>query len=98
VVAETATGAADALEQLSVTSNPAQQNRGEAPSVVFMMPGGGAQYAGMGRQLYEREPVYAYRFPGLWFDIGNPEQLLEADNHWRERVGLPPRETYSTVS
>ena len=48
--------------------------------------------------LYRREPVYAYRFPGLWFDIGNPEQLLEADNHWRERVGLPPRETYSTVS
>jgi glucose-1-phosphate thymidylyltransferase len=48
--------------------------------------------------LYEREPVYAYRFPGLWFDIGNPEQLLEADNHWRERAGLPPRETYSTVS
>jgi len=45
--------------------------------------------------LYRREPVYAYRFPGLWFDIGNPEQLLEADNHWRERAGLPPRETYS---
>ena len=48
--------------------------------------------------LYPREPVYAYRFPGLWFDIGNPEQLLEADNHWRERAGLPPRETYSTLS
>lgn len=45
--------------------------------------------------LYRREPVYAYRFPGLWFDIGNPEQLLEADNHWRGRAGLPPRETYS---
>jgi glucose-1-phosphate thymidylyltransferase len=45
--------------------------------------------------LYPREPVYAYRFPGLWFDIGNPEQLLEADNHWRGRSGLPPRETYS---
>jgi glucose-1-phosphate thymidylyltransferase len=45
--------------------------------------------------LYRREPVYAYRFPGLWFDIGNPEQLLEADNHWRERAGLEPRETYS---
>ena len=43
--------------------------------------------------LYPREPVYAYRFAGLWFDIGNPEQLLEADNRWRERVGLPPRET-----
>ena len=45
--------------------------------------------------LYRREPVYAYRFPGLRFDIGNPEQLLEADNHWRERAGLLPRETYS---
>ena len=45
--------------------------------------------------LYEREPVYAFRFPGLWFDIGNPEQLFEADSHWRERAGLPPRETYS---
>ena len=41
-----------------MTSSAVQQNRGEAPSVVFMMPGGGAQYAGMGRQLYEREPVY----------------------------------------
>jgi glucose-1-phosphate thymidylyltransferase len=45
--------------------------------------------------LHRREPVYAYRFPGLWFDIGNPEQLLEADNHWRKRAGLPPRENYS---
>jgi glucose-1-phosphate thymidylyltransferase len=46
--------------------------------------------------LYQREPVYAYRFGGPWFDIGNPEQLLEADNRWRERVGLPPRDTYTT--
>jgi len=45
--------------------------------------------------LYAREPVYAYRFAGPWFDIGNPEQLLEADNRWRERVGLSQRETYS---
>jgi len=45
--------------------------------------------------LYEREPVYAFRFPGLWFDIGNPEQLLEADNHWRGRAGLPTRGSYS---
>ena len=27
--------------------------RGDEPSVVFMFPGGGAQYAGMGRELYE---------------------------------------------
>lgn len=29
-----------------------------APSVVFMFPGGGAQYAGMGADLYASEPVY----------------------------------------
>lgn len=28
------------------------------PSVVFMFPGGGAQYASMGQELYETEPVY----------------------------------------
>ena len=28
------------------------------PSVVFMFPGGGAQYPNMGRCLYETEPVY----------------------------------------
>src|SRR5690606_37260570 len=28
------------------------------PKVVFMLPGGGAQYAGMGRELYEQEAVY----------------------------------------
>jgi glucose-1-phosphate thymidylyltransferase len=47
--------------------------------------------------LYRREAVFAYRFPGLWFDIGNPDQLLVADNRWRERAGLPVRETYSTL-
>jgi glucose-1-phosphate thymidylyltransferase len=45
--------------------------------------------------LYPRAPVYAYRFAGFWFDIGNPDQLLEADNHWRERVGMPQRTTYA---
>ena len=48
--------------------------------------------------LHEREPVYGYRFPGLWYDVGNPEQLLEADNRWRGNGGLPPRDTYTTLS
>ncbi|MCP5094518.1 MAG: amino acid adenylation domain-containing protein, partial [Chloroflexi bacterium] len=30
----------------------------EAPNIVFMFPGGGAQYGNMGRGLYETEPVY----------------------------------------
>ena len=36
-----------------------------APDVVFMFPGGGAQYAGMARDLYETEPVFAD-----WMDRG----------------------------
>ena len=30
----------------------------EPISTVFLFPGGGAQYAGMGAELYEKEPVY----------------------------------------
>ena len=45
--------------------------------------------------LYRRAPVYAYRFPGEWFDIGDYGQLLEADNRMRRREGLPAREAYS---
>jgi glucose-1-phosphate thymidylyltransferase len=45
--------------------------------------------------LYTRHPVYGYRFPGEWLDIGNHEQLLEADNRWRAREGQPTRATYS---
>jgi glucose-1-phosphate thymidylyltransferase len=45
--------------------------------------------------LYPRVPVYAYRFPGQWLDIGDREQLLDADNRMREREGLPLRSEYS---
>ncbi len=38
---------------------------GDNPEVVFMFPGGGAQYAGMARDLYETEPVFAD-----WMDRG----------------------------
>ena len=43
--------------------------------VVFMFPGGGAQYAGMARDLYETEPVFAE-----WMDRGlaHLETLTEA--------------------
>jgi glucose-1-phosphate thymidylyltransferase len=45
--------------------------------------------------LAAREPVYGYRFDGSWFDIGNHDQLLDADNRMRRLRGLPERETYS---
>jgi len=45
--------------------------------------------------LYPRVPVYGYRFPGAWLDIGNREQLLDADNRMRERAGMPTRSEYS---
>ncbi len=45
--------------------------------------------------LHKRVPVYAYRFPGAWYDIGDAHQLLEADNLMRGRLGLPQRDTYS---
>ena len=45
--------------------------------------------------LHKREPVYAYRFPGEWYDIGDAQQLLQADNRMRRRVGLPERTAYA---
>ncbi len=45
--------------------------------------------------LYPREPVYGFRFAEDWFDIGDREQLLEADNRYRARAGLPPRSAYT---
>ena len=47
--------------------------------------------------LHKREPVYAYRFAGEWYDIGDSGQLLEADNRMRRRRGLPERAEYSPV-
>jgi glucose-1-phosphate thymidylyltransferase len=44
--------------------------------------------------LYPRDPLYGYRFSEEWFDIGDPEQLLEADNRYRERAGMPTRDQY----
>jgi len=45
--------------------------------------------------LCEREPVYGFRFAEEWLDIGDPEQLLSADNLYRARQGLPERDVYS---
>jgi glucose-1-phosphate thymidylyltransferase len=45
--------------------------------------------------LARNERVYGYRFDGAWFDIGDHDQLLEADNRLRRHAGLPERQSYS---
>ena len=45
--------------------------------------------------LHRRRSVYGYVLPGEWYDIGTPEQLLEADNRLRARAGLPTRAHYA---
>ncbi|MEO8693215.1 MAG: SDR family NAD(P)-dependent oxidoreductase [Acidimicrobiales bacterium] len=56
VVAASPSKAAAALDAAAA---PVDSHRhGEQPSVVYMMPGGGAQYPNMGRELYDAEAVY----------------------------------------
>jgi glucose-1-phosphate thymidylyltransferase len=45
--------------------------------------------------LYPREPVYGWAFDAGWYDIGDHEQLLAADNRIRREQGLPERAVYS---
>jgi glucose-1-phosphate thymidylyltransferase len=45
--------------------------------------------------LHRHEPVFGWRFSGAWFDIGDLEQLQEADNLLRAARGLPQRTAYS---
>jgi glucose-1-phosphate thymidylyltransferase len=45
--------------------------------------------------LQRHEPVYGWVFEESWYDIGNAEQLLEADNRLREAAGLARRDAYS---
>jgi acyl transferase domain-containing protein/thioesterase domain-containing protein len=59
VVAETHDGAADLLEAGDTRRVFTHRRLGDAPQVVFMFPGGGAQYPDMARDLYETEPVFA---------------------------------------
>src|SRR5262245_24598861 len=47
--------------------------------------------------LFTRAPVYGYRAPGEWHDVGDLAQLHAADNLLRERAGLPQRDAYSTT-
>jgi glucose-1-phosphate thymidylyltransferase len=45
--------------------------------------------------LCRREPVFGWQFDGAWYDIGDGEQLLAADNRLRAERGLGLRTAYS---
>ena len=45
--------------------------------------------------LKDLAPVYGWVFDETWYDIGNREQLLAADNRLREAAGLPVRDEYA---
>lgn len=86
VVAETALGAAEMLESrapLEVFDHSSLAS----PDIVFMFPGGGAQYAGMARDLYETEPVFAD-----WMDRGLDHLQPQLDFDLRA-LWLPEGET-----
>ena len=65
IVASDATEAAEILASGDPRRVFTHDWLGDNPDVVFMFPGGGAQYAGMARDLYETEPVFAD-----WMDQG----------------------------
>ena len=65
LIAEDHAQAAALLEEGDPRKVFTHQALAETPEVVFMFPGGGAQYAGMARDLYETEPVFRE-----WMDRG----------------------------
>lgn len=94
VVAETHEEAATLLEENDPRRAFTHTVVGEDPDYVFMFPGGGAQYAGMARDLYETEPVFAewmdrgldilqpkldYDIRALWLPEPGTEAEAEAD-------------------
>ena len=64
-IAVAADSAADAVTQLrsaDLSAAAAKSRPAQAGDVVFMFPGQGCQYAGMGRTLYAREPAFRAAF------------------------------------
>jgi acyl transferase domain-containing protein/acyl carrier protein/alpha-beta hydrolase superfamily lysophospholipase len=84
LVAETAQEAAAMLRGGDPRQVFSHDRLGDAPEVVFSFPGGGAQYAGMARDLYETEPVFAD-----WMDRGLDHLQPQIDYDMRA-LWLPP--------
>ena len=62
LVAQSHEQAIAALRSPEGAGSAGRPTGGRPPAVAFMFPGQGAQYAGMGRSLYEEEPVFRAAF------------------------------------
>jgi amino acid adenylation domain-containing protein len=62
VLCRDATSAADALADRDRGTTASGIAKDKPSRIVFMFPGGGSQEVGMGRELYEGEPVYRESF------------------------------------
>ncbi|MCH2187597.1 type I polyketide synthase, partial [Myxococcota bacterium] len=58
IVCQDSSEAADLLESEPISQRVLDRAGPARRAVAFMFPGGGAQYPGMGRELYDSEPVY----------------------------------------
>lgn len=62
VVADDVAAAVDALRTNELTAAATRSRPARSSDVVFMFPGQGSQYAGMGRGLYASEPAFRAAF------------------------------------
>lgn len=89
LVAESHAEAAMLLEGSDTRRVFNHSHQGDEPEVVFMFPGGGAQYAGMARELYATEPVFQD-----WMDRGLEVLQRQLDYDIRA-IWLPTAEQHA---
>ncbi|MDB6176893.1 SDR family NAD(P)-dependent oxidoreductase [Paracoccus sp. Z330] len=89
LVANDHSEAAAKLEESDPRKVFTHQELPEPPETVFMFPGGGAQFAGMARDLYETEPVFQE-----WMDRGLDHLAPSLDYDLRA-VWLPGEADYA---